>query len=217
MSLAACSNFENIANDCPDAKVSWINVMMINGIKYEGEDKGLSEGEPLQKGAKLGEVAYTLADNACSNHRLKDGDAAFLPIGTEIFELVGYKSDFRVIANNTVYQVSDNEKAETMADLLDIKDKVVKLSLESNKDGSHISDFPYENSINFIEDLLAQKYLGYDQVYKKIEGSNRVFLRVHLVDGSSFRIVYWIEDNIVHLGAYGTEKMKEIVKNKEGI
>lgn len=212
--LSACSTVENIVSGCPDAEISWVDVLMINDIKYEGEDEGLSEGEALEKGQKIGEVNFRLAGNACSNHRLKNGDAAFLPVGTEIYELVGYDSSFRVVADNQVYQVRENKKAKTIADLLDIKGKVAKMSLESDYDGSHISDFTEQETIHFIEDFLSLEYLGIEQVHKKIESDNRVFLRIHLKDGSSFEIVYWLDENVLNLGAFGTEKMKNIVVNK---
>lgn len=213
--LSACSNLGNIVKGCPDAEISWLDVLMINDVKYVGEDEGFSEGETIEKGEKIGEVKFRLAGSACSNHQLKNGDAAFLPVGTEIYELVGYESDFRVVADNKVYQVRENKKAKTLADLLDIKGKVAKMSLESDYDGRHISDFTEQDTTDFVEDFLSLEYLGFDKVYKEIKSDNRVFLRIHLKDGSSFRIVYWLDENVLNLGAFGTEKMKNIVINNK--
>lgn len=203
----------NIVSKCPDAEISWVDILMINGIKYEGEDEGLSQGETLEKGEQLGEVKFRLAGNACSNHQTKNGDAAFLPVGTEIYKLVGYDSNFRVVAENKVYQVKENKKAKTTSDLLDIKGKVSKMSIESDYDGSHITDFAEEETLDFVEDFLSLEYVGVDKVNKETS-DRRVFLRIHLNDGSSFRIVYWLDGNALSLGAFGTEKMKNIVKNK---
>jgi hypothetical protein len=214
--LSACSNFKNIVGGCPDAEISWIDALMINDIQYEGGDKGLSEGEIPDKGEKIGEVNFTLADNACSDHKLKNGDSAFLPIGTEIYEIKGYRPDFRVLAGDKVYQVSEYKKAEIISELLDIKGKVAKMSIESDYDESHIADFTEQGTTAFIEDLLSLEYAGPDKVHKKIKGDNRVFLRIHLKDGSSFNFVYWPVENILGLGAFGTEEMKEIVKMNQG-
>lgn len=212
--LSACSSIGQIINGgCPDAEISWVDVLMINDIKYEGNDEGLSEGT-IEAGKKIGEVSYMLAGNACSNHRTKNGDAAFLPIGTEIYELVGYDSDFRVVAENRVFQVSENKKAKTIDDLLDIDEKVAKMSLHSDYDESHITDFTEQETTDFVKDLLLQEYIGYEKISKKIKGDKRAFLRIHLKDGSSFRFVYWYEENVLNLGAVGTEKMKNIVMNK---
>ncbi|MGD6842574.1 hypothetical protein ACQCVH_08615 [Bacillus infantis] len=214
--LSACSNTGSTANDCPpNAVIEWADVLMVNGIKYEGGDEGLSEGEAPEKGKKIGEVTYTLADNACLGHKLKNGDAAFLPVGTEIYEIAGYRSDFRVLAGNQVYQVSENNKAKILSDLLDIKGKVVKMSLESDYDGSHISDFTEQETTEFIGDFLSLEYVGFDKVYKKIKGDRRVFLRIHLKDGSSFEMGYWLDENVLNVGAVGTERMKEIVMDRK--
>ena len=213
LSLSAC-NVKTIAGVCPDAEISWVDVLKINDIKYEGGDEGLFTINTVEKGKKIGEVDYMLADHACSNHRMKNGDAAFLPIGTEIYELVGYKSDFRVVADNKVYQVSENKKAKSMAELLDIKGKVAKMSLESDYDGSHLLDFTEQETIAFVKDLRSLEYVGAEEVYKIIESDNRAFLRIHLLDGSSFRMVYWLDENAFHLGAFGTKNMKEIVESK---
>jgi len=204
----------DIVSGCPDAEISWVDVLMINDIKYEGDDEGLPQGETLEKGKQIGEVKYRLAGNACSNHQLKNGDAAFLSAGTEIYELIGYHPDFRVVADNKVYQVTQNKKAKFIFELLDIEGKVAKLNLESTYDGRHLSDFTEQETADFMEELLAQEYIGIDQVYKNIKSDNRVFLRIHLKDGSSFRIVYWINENALNFGALGTEKMREIVKDK---
>ncbi|MEN8702303.1 hypothetical protein [Bacillus infantis] len=214
--LSACSYIGSTASDCPpNAVIEWVDVLMVNGIKYEGEDEGLSEGEAPEKGKKIGEVTYTLADNACLGHKLKNGDAAFLPVGTEIYEIAGYRSDFRVLSGNQVYQVSENNKAKILSDLLDIKGKVTKMSLESDYDGSHISDFTEQEKTDFIGDFLSLEYVGFDKVYKKIKGDRKVFLRIHLKDGSSFRIGYWLDENVLNVGAVGTERMKEIVMDRE--
>ena len=210
--MSGCSSLNTIGG-CPDAKIEWIDVLKVNDIKYESDNQGLSEGE-IETGKKIGEVQFNLADEGCTNHKLKNGDAAYLPVGTEIYELVGYRSDFRVVAENRVFQVSENKKAKTISDLLDIKDKVEKMSYRSDYDGSHISDFTDEETEEFIEDFLSLENLGYDKVYKKIKATNRVFLQMHLKDGSSFRIVNWLDENVLSTGAIGTEKMKRIVENK---
>ncbi|TFB12836.1 hypothetical protein E3U55_16970 [Filobacillus milosensis] len=214
--LVGCSQEQmNEVRGCPDAEISWVDVLMINDIKYEGGDRSLSEMETLEKGEKIGQVKYKLAGNACFDHKTKNGDAAFLPVGTDIYELVGYDSEFRVVANNKVYQVSENKKAKSISDLLDIRGKVAKLSLESEYDGSHISDFTEQETTKFIEDFLSLDYLGFSKVYKEIDSNQKVFLRIHLKDGSSFRIVYWLEENALNVGAFGTEEMKNIVLNKK--
>jgi hypothetical protein len=207
----ACSNTFDTIKGCPDATISWVDVLKVNDIVYTGDDEGFSDINNLNKGNKIGEVNYMLADNACSNHKLRNGDAAFLPIGTEIYELAGYNTDFRVMANEKIYQVNENKNAETISDLYDIEGKVEKISLESTYDGSHISDFNPKQTEGFIEDFLSLEYVGFDKIYKEIKNDSNTFLRIHLNDGSSFRVSYWLEANALNPGSFGTEKMKGIV------
>ncbi len=40
-------------------------------------------------------------------------------------------------------------------------------------------------------------------------------MRIHLKDGSSFGIGYWLDENVLNVGAVGTERMKGIVKGRK--
>ncbi len=188
-----------------------MDLLMINDLQYTGEVEGTNEGAELEKGEVIGEVEYKMADNACSNHKMRNGDAAFLPAGTEIYSIKGYDADFRVLADDKVYQISENPKAQTLADLYDIEGKVDKISIESIEDGSHISDFTPMNTNAFIEEYLSLEYTGIEGIEKKRKNSSRTFIRIHLNDGTSFRTTYYISENVLNPGAYGTEKMKNIM------
>jgi hypothetical protein len=200
----------------PNAAIDWVDILMINDIKYYGIRDGSSEtGEASdnQIGDKVGVVAYMLSDNACSNHKTVNGDAAFLPIGTEIRELKGYKPEYRVVADHHIYEAKENPNAKTVGDLLDIEGKVDHISFESKIDGSHVSDFDAESSSAFVEELLSLPYVSFDILYKKLPqgGQDLQFMRVHLKDGTSFRMVYYLDSNIVNPSAMGSDKLKEIV------
>jgi hypothetical protein len=190
-------------------------ILMIKDIKYMFNDEGskLVNGDEI--GKKVGEVAFMMSEHACTNHITKNGDAAFLPIGTEIYELKGYKPEFRVVADHKLYEVNENPTAKTISELLDIEGKVEKVSIESSIDGSHISNFTIEASEAFIQELLPLAYTGFDAVYEKIKFINdeegRVFLRIYLKDGTSLRMVFYPDANVLNLGAFGTENLKKII------
>ncbi|MGG0642639.1 hypothetical protein ABE021_01670 [Sporosarcina gallistercoris] len=202
----------NVIRGCPDGIIEWADVVKLNDVKYAGGIEGISEGAALEKGSKVGEVNYMMADHACSNHKIRNGDAAYLPVGTEIYEAAGYRPDFRVIAEDRVFKVRDNEAADTIGDLYDIEGKVEGIILESEIDNSYLAELNEEQTKSFVEDYLSLEYRGYDKVSDEIEGNNRVFLRIHLQDGSSFLESYWLDSNILTTGAYGTERMSMIIE-----
>ncbi|WP_256757563.1 hypothetical protein [Cohnella sp. WQ 127256] len=191
--------------------LEWVDFLMINNIKYYHNYDGTKAVAEEILGDKVGSVSYMLNEHACTDHVVKNGDAAFLPIGTVIYALQGYKSDFRVVANNKIYEVKDNPNAATMGELLDIDGRVEKVSLESAYDGSPIGDFSEEASIAFIQELLPLPYVGFDAVYMKTKHESGIFLRVHLQDGTSFRMVYYPKANGFTAGGFGTEKLKELI------
>ncbi|MGG4146376.1 hypothetical protein ABEW34_25035 [Paenibacillus algorifonticola] len=207
---AALPEAEEPSETC-NAIVEWVDFLMINGIKYQYNYEGSEKVSDDQLGEKVGEVTYMLNDHACTDYVEKDGNAAFLPIGTEIYAIKGYKSEFRVVAFNKVYEVMDNPKAATLGQLLDIEGKVDKVGLESAEDGSPIGDFSAEASAQFIQELLPLQHVGFKQVYEKTKHESGIFLRVYLLDGSSFRLVYYPEGNGFHTGAFGTDSLKKLI------
>ena len=114
--ITTVDDLEDTSKSCPDGIIEWVDILMLNDVTYTPDVDGAHIGNNI-KGEKLGEVNYMMADHACSNHKLRNGDAAYLPKGTQIYEYKGYSPDFRVIAGNKVYQVHDNKKAKTISDL----------------------------------------------------------------------------------------------------
>ncbi|MFF2017252.1 hypothetical protein [Paenibacillus sp. NPDC058177] len=209
---------QNNKQNCSYAIIEWVDILMINDIKYERNYEGTQEVKADQIGKKVGEVAYMLNDNACSGHITVNGDAAFLPVGTEIYELKGYRPEFRVVANHSIYEVSDNPKAQTIGDLLDIGGKISKVSIESGNDGSLIRYFDPEAAKAFEEELLRIKKSDFKKIYavtSRTKNEWKIFLRVHLQDGTSLRMVFYPEANAIHRGGFGTEKLKEIILSQK--
>ncbi|WP_419958540.1 hypothetical protein [Psychrobacillus psychrotolerans] len=80
MLLSACSNSISLKG-CPDAEIEWVDMLMIDDIKYEHHfPEPANENLPItiEKGREIGKVKYEMADSACSNHKMQNGDAAFL-------------------------------------------------------------------------------------------------------------------------------------------
>ncbi|MFD2332626.1 hypothetical protein ACFSR7_25495 [Cohnella sp. GCM10020058] len=83
-------------------EIDWVDFLMLGDVMYTSNiegTKGVSEGK---QGEKIGEVSYMLDEHACTDHKSKNGDAAYLPIGTAIYAMNGYKPSYRVIAQGKV-------------------------------------------------------------------------------------------------------------------
>jgi hypothetical protein len=211
--LTACSA-PFVEEECPpNVIIDYIDAIKLKGINYvKLYEQDISN---IQKGEKVGEITYTLSGNACSNYKMKDGDATFLQVGTPIYKVDGYKQSFRLMTGNGLYQATGNPNAETVKDFYDIEDKVLRISIESNEDGSHIKDFAEEYVQAFMNEFFSLNYVDPKTFYDQslFEGE-RIFLRIHLQDGTSISFVYWEKNNVFSFGAIGNDKLKTIIKGE---
>ncbi|CAM3922574.1 hypothetical protein COLU111180_14735 [Cohnella lubricantis] len=188
----------------------WVDFLILNDIHYDR----IEGAEPVpddQIGDKAGQVKYTMDDHPCSYHQARNGDAAYLAVGTPVFALKDYRPEFRVIANQQIYQVDHNPHAQTMGELLDIEGKVANVSLVSGNDGSIIGYLGADAAEQFVRELLPLQYVGFDEINKQTKPEYGISLRVHLQDGTSFSIGYKPEANAFTNGAFGTESLKILI------
>lgn len=217
--LTSCSNsFVNKIGGCPDAAIEWVDLLMVNDIKYQHHFPDQpDENFPLsiEKGIEIGKVTYKMADNACSDHKMKNGDAAYLEKGTPIYELKGYPSSFIIVANDKVYVAEQNKKAETAGEMYPLKGLVKNIHLESTEDGSRIHTFSATSTDKFINAWYQLQLENPEILYKKqnFEGE-RIFLEIEMNNGVSFRHLYWADTNTFHFGAIGNKGIKEIIANE---
>ncbi|MFJ8260379.1 hypothetical protein ACIQ4I_00255 [Rummeliibacillus sp. NPDC094406] len=209
--LASCSKPIGYFGKCPDAIIEWVDVLMIHGIKYEHhfpEPTDESSNLNVEKGKKIGEVLYKMADNACNNHKMKNGDAAFIEKGTAIYEVNGYPSSFLVLADNKVYVSHQNKKAKTAKELYPLKEYVQNIYIESTEDGRRLHTFSSSSRKEFIEawDNLIVKDVDYTD--------EPIFLEIELKNGVTFRLIYSEKSNVFTIGVMGNEKIKEIIQKE---
>ena len=97
--LAGCST----ASSKPDTGIVNSSIDWVEFIKWENteytrnyEVSELDIEWPI--GKELGEVTFMLDGHAGTQYQIKNGDAAYLPIGTKLYEMEGYDTSFRIIA-----------------------------------------------------------------------------------------------------------------------
>ncbi|MGU3469742.1 hypothetical protein ACLBWT_01075 [Paenibacillus sp. D51F] len=189
----------------------WVDILRVNGLYYVHDSEASAALPDGRLGPRIGSVKFKMADNACTDYKMKDGDAAFLPIGTEIHALKGYRPDFRLAAGGKIYEVRSNPRARTIGELMDIEGKVVTVSLHSGMDGKRIGDFTTEASEAFLKALLPLPLLNDTREMFKHAGSDRIQLALLLEDGTSSWIAFYTGNNSFSAGAYGTEELKRLL------
>ncbi|MFJ7184993.1 hypothetical protein [Lysinibacillus xylanilyticus] len=213
--LSSCSNF-TFLKGCPDAEIEWVDVLMINDIEYEHYSlEPANENLPItiEKGKELGKVTYMMADSACSNHKMKNGDATYLKEGTIIFEIKGYPTSLIIAADDAVYVANTNKKAKTAGELFPMDKLVKNIYFESTEDGKRIHTFSQSSKDTFLAAFNDLKLEDVQSLIDedKLEGT-RIFLGIELNNGVSFRQLYWSDSNTFHFGAIGNDKIKEVIK-----
>ncbi|QED46077.1 hypothetical protein [Cytobacillus dafuensis] len=215
--LSSCSTFRPLSG-CPDSEIEWVDMVMINDIKYQHHFPDQTDGNiplSIEKGSEIGKVTYKMADSACSNHKTKNGDAAYLEKGTPIFEIKGYPSSFVVVANDRVFVAEENKKAKTAGELYAMDQLVKNIYIESTEDGSRMHTFSQSSKDKFLDAWYQLKLEDVEKLYKegKQEGK-RVFLEIELNNGVTFRELYWADSNTFHSGAIGNKEIKEIIDHE---
>jgi hypothetical protein len=212
-----CSNTINDIG-CPDGAIEWVDLLMINNIKYQHPIPDSPDQKmpvSIEKGKQLGKVTYTMADRACSDHKMKNGDAAYVEEGTPIYELKGYPSSFVVVADDNLYIVEKNKNAKTAGEMYPLRGLVKNIHFESTEDGSKIHTFSKDSTDQFLNEWYKLKLEDYDTLYKKKSfDGNSIFIEIELNNGASFRIPYWVDSNTFHFGAIGNHEIKDIIMNE---
>ncbi|MEH6994401.1 hypothetical protein V7075_17070 [Neobacillus drentensis] len=215
--LASC-NQSSLTIGCPDGAIEWVDLVKIDDVTYQHQFEAAPD-EPLstqiEEGEPIGKVTYKMADNACSDHKMRNGDAAYLEKGTTVYTVKGYPSSLMVVANDKVYVADQKKDAKTIGDIYPIKGLVKEVHIESTDDGSRIHTFSQEAKEKFLNEWLLLEAIDPMEMYKEeaFEG-NRIFLEIELNNGVSFRELYWSDTNAFHRGAYGNKIIQAVI-NKE--
>lgn len=211
MLLSSCSN----VSSCPNADIEWVDMVMMGDIIYQRySDKPMI----IEKGKEVGKVAYTMAEHACSNHQMKNGDAAFLKKDTPIYEIKGYPTALMVIANDKVYVADTNKQAKTVGELYPIHQLVKNIYIESTEDGRRIHTFSQSSKDKFLNawsKLKLEDMQAFNEE-RKMQGE-RIFLEIELNNNVSFRQLYWADANTFHNGAKGNRIIKGIIRHELSI
>jgi hypothetical protein len=217
--LAACSIGNNSGTG---TLIDWVDFIVLGDIQYVGNyygDNKLVEGS-IDK--VIGEVKFNVSNNTKkTDYKLKNGDAAYLPKGTKIYSINGYKPEFRIAVNTEgewrIYEADTNPGAKKGEDLLDISDKVLYIGINNETDGTtELGAIKGMTEVGNLVNIVLNSDV--DQSSHVYDGQ-RYFISFHLQDGSSITKCYWIDSGELSRGImlpdeFGIEIKKALsVKN----
>ena len=207
--LAGCSSIPwGISN------IDWVDFVKLNDITYlrTNQIAAINESDlsPYDK------ISYKVADNVRNPaYKIKNGDAAYLEMGTPVYLLGGYAPDFRLVVRNNqgfiIFEADTNPKAKKGGDLLDIGGKVEYISINSSTDGdTELASIKYQTQIDKLVGMILEAPVDQDSSPR---GAEAYFLEFHLKDGTSTKRCYWLDTGVLHRGMQLSEEFSAVIKS----
>lgn len=199
------------ADACPPADaegnsiIDWVPFVVVDDVHFQSTYPAMTVDE-----AALGEVVSTvkcqISDRVGNpEYVIRDGDAAYLPAGTELREVVGYRTDFRLAAYEDgkwrIYESYDRDEISTGEDMLDLRDKVIAIHLVEGYYGRDIEqtvDDP-ELVAAIVNAVLDAPAVPEDERDEATGGEEPVFVRFDLLDGTSVQRAWHVDAEIFAL------------------
>jgi len=192
------------------SSLNWANFFRFNGIFYNSQHDDLINrpaGRLIANtdlGSEFTKVKCNLNERVRNPNEFEstDGDASYLPTGTPVYRVKGYKPEFRLAAywNNQLllFEANQNSQAKKGANLLDIKNKVQYIGINSGGDPKReLAAIKNPQLVASIVDLVLKSPV--DQKYRE-QKERRYLIVFHLKDGTTVDRSYWPDSNELNVG-----------------
>ncbi len=195
--------------------ISWVDFVRVEGKQYINAAAGTPFGDGVGRGLSPSDLGqpYTCVQFQVSgsvrddlSYVSKDGDAAFLPVGTVIYRVRDYSPAFRLAAWQTcptgeelcLYEVDSSPEAQRGADLLDIDDRAQSIRILSAQDGrTELGRVDAAEQIQALVGMILSASV--DQLRHEHDGP-QYFLAFVLHDGTAVKRSYWPESRELSRG-----------------
>jgi hypothetical protein len=187
--------------------IDWVDFIKFNNITY------LASGPPVPISSEnltyYDKVRFKLSENVNDpNYRSKNGDAAFLEVGTPVYAINGYSPMFRLWAGGITFEADTNPKARKGADLLDLDGKVEYITIGSDT-AVTLQD---PGQVGALVDMILNA-----PVKQNVPaGGTPVFIYFHLKDGTTISRAFWPEQGQLHRGIMLPKDFWEILESRSG-
>ena len=182
--------------------VDWVDFIQFDEIRYFRASPPVAIDDSYL-GTQFAQVKFNVSDNVTDPYyRSEDGDAAFLDVGTPVYEVRGYSPNFRLAASFDgqliLYEADSNPSATVGADLLDIEGKVTSIAINSETDGT--TELAAIDDPDQVAALVALVLAApVDQRPRDHDGP-RYFVAFQLIDGTRVANAYWLDSGELHRG-----------------
>jgi hypothetical protein len=203
--LTSCASINDL-NQQPVTMIDWVNFIKFNGTTYLAAQNDAGRVlEQADLGPELAQVQFKVADNVTDpGYKTKDGDAAFLEHGTRIYTVKGYAPQMRLAAQHdgqiTLYEADTNPSAKHGGDLLDLRDKVAAIGLNSMEDGTtEVGRIVDPQQIAALVELVLAAPV--DQSQPPVAGDGqRYFVVFYFKDGTATKRLYALDSGELSRG-----------------
>jgi hypothetical protein len=107
--LTAACQLPGSTSSCNTTHIDWVNFIQVGSIQYVAGQQTPTVVQESDLGPVQAHVKFKVSGNICDpSYRLKDGDAAFLDVGTPIYQVNGQPPSMQLAAHSNgsivVYQ-----------------------------------------------------------------------------------------------------------------
>ncbi len=175
------------------SNIAWVDAVRINGITYAAVYNA-RELKSSELGIAFAKVRVNVAKTVTDpEYKLTDGDATYLAQGTKLYEVKGYRPEYRLAVKFSdgigLYEADTNPLAKTGKDLLDIEGKVDSIGIDNESDGTkdkiRITD---RNTVNQLVTMVMTAPVNQNRFE---HGGTRLFICFHLKDKTTITRSYW--------------------------
>jgi hypothetical protein len=188
-----------------DAMIDWVPFVTVDGLMFQRALSPAGTVDESRLGPTVATVTCTIGDSVRNpDFRSRDGDAAFLPAGTDLREVAGYRADFRLAAWEDgawqVYEVENVPDADTGEDLLDLRDKVTAVHLVEGDRGEGILatvDEP-DRVATIVQAVLTARVLpDTAKTWDRLGNEAPLFVRFDMSDGTAVQRVWHVKARVL--------------------
>lgn len=198
------------AGPCPppdadgDAEIDWVPFIIVDGVMFHTTFTPDANVPESAVGDVVATVQCRIADTVGDpDFRPREGDAAYLAAGTELREVNGYRSDFRLAAWEDgawrIYEPSEIAGADTGEDLLDIRGKVEAIHLvEGDRGEGILRTIEDPDTVRRVVDaVLDAPVLTDDTRFDRMGNEAPLFVRFDLVDGTAVQRAWHVRAEVL--------------------